>query len=42
MVRDLVNLVEARVRTEDLRNDDSVRGLVVLEEGGHHAWESKA
>ena len=36
-----VNLVESCIWTEDLRDDDAVRGLIVFKQGCHHAREGK-
>ena len=36
-----VNLVEACIWTEHLRDDDAVRSLIVFKEGCYHAWKGK-
>ena len=41
MVLFLVNLIEACVRAEHLRNDDAVRGLIVLKKGCNDSWKGK-
>ena len=41
IILSIVNPVESCVWTENLRDDDSVFGLIVLEEGGHDTRKSE-